>query len=537
MRREWKNAMNDLPAQQQLIAALLDPQRQLLGARSVRLIETHISWVLIAGSFAYKIKKAVNLGFLDFTSLAKRRFYCEEELRLNRRLAPQLYLEAVPIGGSAESPILGQEPAIEYAVKMRRFAPNNLMDKLLAKGKVTAQHIDQLAAALAAFHHSLPRALPDPPYGSPASIRAAAVQNFEQMQPLLADLADLAQLATIKRLTEDEYAAHEKDFAARRTQGFVRECHGDLHLGNIALIRGQPVPFDGIEFSTDLRWEDVMSEAAFPVMDLLQHRQPQLAHRLLNDWLEVSGDYEGLPILRFYIAYRAMVRAKIAAIRAAQPGISKAARGKHLAACRSYMLLAEQTLRAHSTTRGHPALIITHGLPGSGKTTFAQAALEKYGAIRIRSDVERKRLFGLGPLEESRTGENIYSLEATQRTYARLLALVRIALAAGYPVIVDAAFLKQSERQQFHALANEMGAPYAIASLHAPDATLQARVAKRHEEAKDASEADVAVLKMLQTVQELLAAEEQSYSAEFPEGAKDEGAQGWGRLEELLADK
>jgi aminoglycoside phosphotransferase family enzyme/predicted kinase len=497
-------------SQQQLVAALRDPRSHPAGTRHVRLIETHISWILLAGRFAYKIKKAVNLGFLDFTGLAARRFYCEEEIRLNRRLAPQLYLEAIPIGGSPENPMLGQDPAIEYAVKMRRFAPDNLFDKLLAKGRITPQHIDELAALLSSFHHGLHPALASSPYGTPETILADALQNFEQMRDLLTDAADLRQLAAVETLSRAEYIAHEKDFANRRAHGYIRECHGDLHLGNIALIGGHPVPFDGIEFNADFRWQDIISEIAFPVMDLLQHRQPGLAFRLLNGWLEAGGDYEGIALLRFYLAYRAMVRAKIGAIRAAQPGLPPSVRLNTLAACRDYMRLAEYCL-----TRRHPALILTHGLPGSGKTTFAQEALETLPAIRIRSDVERKRLHGLSPLDDSRAVPDIYSQEATRRTYARLQALARIALNAGFVVIVDAAFLRREERLTFRKLAREMQVPFAIASLQAPDSALRARIARRQTGKQDASEADMKVLHLLQTVQEPLDAEEKEHTVEF----------------------
>ncbi len=523
--------MTSLSAQQQLIAALRDPRCHAPGIRRVRLIETHISWVLLAGRFAYKIKKAVDLGFLDFTTLAARRFYCEEEIRLNRRLAPQLYLEAVPIGGSPEQPEFGKEPAFEYAVKMLRFPPGNLLGKLLAKDRVTPGHMDELAALLARFHHGLPPAPPGSAYGSAEAIRADAMQNFEQMQPLLPDAADLHLLSTVQARTAGEYALHEQDFATRHAQGYIRECHGDLHLGNIALIRGRPVPFDGIEFSAEFRWEDIMSEIAFPVMDLLQHRQPALAFRLLNGWLETGGDYAGIAVLRFYLAYRAIVRAKINAIRASQPGLAPRTRQRALDACRDYMQLAEYCL-----TRRQPALIITHGLPGSGKTTFAQAALEKLGAIRIRSDVERKRLFGLSPLEDSHAGENIYSHDATRRTYAKLRDLARTALAAGFPVIVDAAFLRREERDAFRKLADEMHAPFVIASLQAPDAALRARIARRRTGAKDASEADIAVLNLLQGAQEPLDAGENIFSVPFKSSDNQPGfgkAQ-WDKLEKML---
>src|SRR5450759_1294557 len=215
-----ENSSPDLLLQRQLVDALCAPR---FFPRKPKVVETHISWVLLTGHDAYKIKKAVELGFLDFSTLELRHFYCTEELRLNRRLAPSLYLGVVAIGGSPEQPVLNSEPAIEYAVHMRRFAQSSMMNRMLARGRVTLAHIDKLAAVIANFHTALPPA-------------AAA--------------------------------------------GCVRECHGDLHLGNIVLLDDMPTPFDGIEFSAALRWIDVISEISFPVMDLLQRGQPQLAWRL-----------------------------------------------------------------------------------------------------------------------------------------------------------------------------------------------------------------------------------------------------------------
>jgi hypothetical protein len=271
-----------------------------------------------------------------------------------------------------------------------------------------------------------------------------------------------------------------------------------------------PTPFDCIEFSAALRWIDVISEIGFTVMDLLRRGRPQLAWRLLNAYLEITGDYQGCGVLRFYLGYRAMVRAKIAAIRAGQRGVAKA--DKQLKSCRSYLRLAHSCL-----TRRRPALIITHGLPGCGKSTFAQIALERLGAIRIRSDVERKRLFGLAALADSRaqTGADIYSEDATRRTYARLQELARVVIAAGYPVIVDAAFVLHAEREGFCALAKEMNVPFVIASVQTDAALLAERLALRSRRGNDASEADVAVLIKLQVFQEPLRDEELSAAVTF----------------------
>ena len=527
------NCQSDCSVQRKLVAALQDSRRYPHPAKTVRLIETHISWVLLAGRYAYKIKKALDLGFLNFTTLEARRFYCAEEIRLNRRLAPRIYLDVIPIGGDAEAPELGAQPAIEYAVRMRRFASSRQMDRLLTRGKILPQHMDSLAATLARFHGGLPAAETGSAYGSAAAIGAAALQNFEQLQPLLKEPADLKTMAALRRATEAALAACDKRFEQRRAQGCIRECHGDLHLGNIALLGDEPVPFDGIEFNPALRWIDVMDEAAFTVMDLLHRERPGFAYRFLNGYLEATGDYGGVPVLRFYVAYRAAVRAKVSAIRAAQPGISKRGAAGELAACRSYLALGEACL-----TRNQPALIITHGLPGSGKTTFAQTALERLQAIRIRSDVERKRLFGLAPSADSRSsiGGGIYGADATWRTYARLHELARGLLMAGFSVIVDAAFLKQEERKRFRELAHELELPFAIASMQASKAALRARIARRREEARDASEADIGVLETLQAAQEPLLPHELACTVEFAsEQGGNNNIHAWKKLDQLLA--
>ncbi|MFA5825138.1 MAG: AAA family ATPase [Gallionellaceae bacterium] len=508
-----------LQNQKQLIAALLDPAVYPHQAKTVRLIETHISWVLLAGRYAYKIKKALDLGFLDATTLESRHHYCAEELRLNRRLAPQLYLGVVAIGGSHTHPEWDAQPAIEYAVKMRRFASAKTFDRLIARGKISTQHMNVLANTLAHFHTQLPATTADT-----ADIHSAITQNFSQLSGLLTDDADLTALSTLQQASERAYSTCQQRLSERSTRGFVRECHGDLHLGNIALIGSKPTPFDGIDFNSALRWIDVMDEVAFLFMDLLHHRHPELAYRFLNAYLELTGDYAGVELLNFYCAYRATVRAKVNAIRANQASISQKSKREALTDCRNYLNLANVCL-----TPQHPRLLITHGLPGSGKSTFAQAALERMGAIRLRSDVERKRLFGLSALEKSRTDQDIYSADATQRTYAHLLATAHTLLSAGHTVIVDAAFLKHDEREMFRKLAAEIGAAFAIVSMQADDATLHARILQRQH---DASEANLNVLKKLQAAQEPLSVPETHYTATFNDGTNSESA--WSTLEKLL---
>ncbi len=464
-----------LARQEILVAAL----RSAIG-EPVEVVETHISWVLLAGGYAYKIKKAVNLGFLDFSTLEKRRFYCEEELRLNRRLAPDLYLEVVPIAGSAEHPALNDPgPAIEYAVKMRRFPQSCLLDQVLLRGELTPKTIDAIARSIADFHDRTAIADNQSPFGTPDRVHLPVAENFAQIRPRLRDKDDLIRLNELEHWSEQEYQARFNAFAARKARGFVRECHGDLHLGNMVLLNGDTAPFDCIEFSDNLRWIDVISEAAFLAMDLQDRGRPDLARRFLNTYLEQTGDYDGLEVLRYYLVYRAMVRAKVACIQA------------HWAQHRDYIELA-----ADFTRPWQPFLAITHGLSGSGKTTVTRSLLEAMNLFRVRSDVERKRLYGLKPEARSGAGAGggIYSPEANERTYRRLAEVARGIVQSGFSVIVDAAFLKRRERAAFHELALELSVPFVILDVTAPETLLRERVIQRMQHGQDASEADITVL-------------------------------------------
>ena len=492
-----------------LPAALRDAACYPHPAAPVGLIETHISWVFLAGDYAYKVKKPVSLGFLDFSTLQARRFYCEEELRLNRRTAPGIYLSVVPIalepGGMR---VGGAGEAVEYALRMRRFPQEALADDAARRGGLEAAQIDALAATIAAFHAAIPAAPAESEFGAPGQVEAPALANFEQLAKLIADAGEAARLERLRAWTQAEGARLREVFAGRRRVGNVRECHGDLHLRNIAFIDGRPVPFDCIEFDAELRWIDVMNEAAFLVMDLLEHNLAALAWRFLNAYLETTGDYAGVRVLRYYLVYRAMVRAKIARISAADRQY------------RDYLALAG-TLAAAA----RPAVVLMHGLSGSGKSTIAQALLERIGAVRVRSDVERKRLHGVAARLRTGAGPQagIYAPEATRRTYDRLKEAARDTVASGYPAIVDAAFLRREERAAFLALARELKAPFLIASCRAPEPVLRARVAQRQAAMQDASEAGVAVLENQLATQEPLGADELAHAVPVDTGADAAG--------------
>jgi aminoglycoside phosphotransferase family enzyme/predicted kinase len=510
--RTTPDAPEGAALQAQLVAALRNAERIRKPGARVTMLETHISYVLLTGQFAYKIKKAVSLGFLDYRTLSARRFYCEEELRLNRRLAPEVYLDVVAIKGSVEAPALGGEgPILEYAVRMREFPQEALAPRALAGGQFSARHIDALATRIATFHHAANTAPAGSTLGAPHAVLRLALQNFCELRPLLRDPADLADLEALEAWTNEHYAACAQAMARRHQQGFIRECHGDLHLGNIAVVDDAPLVFDCIEFNDEMRWIDVMNEIAFTTMDLQDRGRADLAYRFLNAYLEVTGDYDGLGVLRFYLVYRAMVRAKVVRLRLDQltPGDAANALG---AEYDGYIRLA----KAYAEP-SRPAIIITHGLAGSGKTTLSQALLETVGAVRIRTDVERKRLDALPPADGNHAGieTGLYTPEATRRTYLRVAALAQSAGAAGYVTIVDATFLKRWQRNRFRELAAELGVPFVIIALVANAATLRERIVRRLHEANDASDADVAVLEHQLLTRDPLTSDERSYTVVY----------------------
>ncbi|EJL88502.1 hypothetical protein PMI15_00798 [Polaromonas sp. CF318] len=486
-----------MPIQDEALLSARERVHALARVAGARVIETHISWVLLGPELAWKIKKPVHLPFVDYASLQARRHFCEEEVRLNRRLAPSLYLGVTRITGTPNSPQLdGEGPVLEYAVRMRRFAPGALFCEKADAGELGAGDVDELAALLAGFHQNAPRADAASGFAGAPQRRQAALAALEGARPLMDDAAHAALMAWL----EAEAVVLTPLWTARLADGHVRECHGDLHLANVVRLEGGVAAFDGIEFEPALRWIDVLDDIAFVVMDLCAHQRRDLCFRFLNAWLDVTGDHAGLPALRFAVVYRALVRAQVEQLRS--PG-SQAAR-RYLDTALAW------------TAPGNARLFITHGLPGSGKTFASQRIVEREGAIRLRSDVERKRLHGLAMLEDSRAkGMDLYQADATERTYTHLFAVARTVLQAGYPVVLDAAFLRRAERDQAHALALALGVPFCIVDCEAPLDVLRARLLARR---GDASEADATVLDRLRETAEPLSARERAYAQAPPAG-------------------
>jgi aminoglycoside phosphotransferase family enzyme/predicted kinase len=470
-----------------LVTALLNPGAYGHDAADVRLVETHISWVFLTGRYAYKVKKPIKLPFLDFSSLEQRRHFCEQELALNRRLAPQLYLEVVPIGGRPEAARIGATPAIDYAVKMRQFPDDARLDRQLAAGTLPDAALLDFAAKLAAFHASEPALRGQRPEDVARATAAAAEENVRELLDETRDHGDVhervAKLADWTRRRAQELLPH---FAARYESGAHKDCHGDLHLENLLIEGGAVVAFDALEFDPALRQIDVLRETSFLAMDLAAHGRSDLAFRFLTRYLEAGGDYDGLEVLPFYAAYQALVRAKVRAMKAAQTGEAFAPE-QFL----PYVEIAEACARER-----RPLLLITHGYSGSGKTTITEQLLGRVPALRVRSDLERKRLHGLAAAERSGSavGGGLYTSAASTATYERLAQIADRALRSRIDLIVDAAFLHTAEREPFRALAERRDARFAILDCAAPEMDLRERIAARAAQGRDASEATSAVL-------------------------------------------
>ncbi len=481
--------------------ASLQAELEARGGVPVPIIETHISWVLLTATEAWKLKKPVRLPFVDFTRLEVRRHCCDEELRLNRRLAPSLYLGVVEVRDGPQGATLGASgPVVDCAVRMRRFPDGALWSERLETGALVPRDIDRLAAHLAAFHRDAAVAPQDAGYGTAASQRLIVGRLIEGINAAWGEGVDPAarEWPDLRAWLQAQLRTLEPTFALRLGRGKVRECHGDLHLANLVQLGDEPTGFDGIEFDPALRWIDIVDDIAFVAMDLLARGARALAFRFLDRWFEASGDHDGLPLLRYYLVGRALVRAHV--------GLLAEARGAHpLPSAADYLGVAVRLAGAVD-----PRLAITHGLPGSGKSFVAEGLVEAAGAIRTRSDVERKRLFGLGALESSRgAGQGgIYDAASTARTYARLLEVARVGIRSGWPTVVDAAFLRASERDAFATLARELGVPFTIVDCRAPLATLRQRLVERSARGADPSEADEAVLERLAIAVEPLRATE-----------------------------
>lgn len=452
----------------------------------IELVETHISWVILTGDFAYKVKKPVELGFLDFRELERRRFFCREEVRLNRFWAPGMYLDVAPIALQDGKPVVGgASEAVEYAVHMRQFDQSMRLDHQLESARLCAEDMLELAEEIAARHREA-KAVP-PSNGLLLATKRLMWDNFDD---LIGEVA-AAVLSGLHRWTKETLDSREAKLRERCEKSFYRECHGDLHLGNIVRLPEGMRAFDCVEFSEELRQIDIVADYGFLVMDLAARGRPDLAYMFLNRYLEISGDYDGVTLLPLYVVYRCLVRAKVAAIRRRErnPGES---RDEDTATLDHYCELAREWTRPR-----RPVLVVMSGLSGSGKTWLSTRLMTELPALRLRSDVERKRMFGLGETADSHSGigSGIYSREVGDAVYARMFDEARTLLATGFDVILDAAFLDVEHRERARHLAVDYDAAVVVVQTTAPLATLEQRLGSRAAAGRDASEADLGVLR------------------------------------------
>jgi len=478
----------DDAAANKLIASLDNPLAFGHPIKYLRLIETHISWIILTGDYAYKIKKPVDFGFLDFSTLEKRHFYCTEELRLNRRFAPEIYLELVEIRGSESAPRLhGSGNIIEYAIKMREFPQQCLLSAHAARQDLNTDLIDAIAATVAAMHAGSDPADPASNFGTAAVAAQWSQENMVHIaQAIGTEFLPNSYFQLKRWYQENNNLLTSID--ARRRDGYVRECHGDLHLGNMALLNNEVTLFDCIEFNPELRWIDTISEAAFVAMDLQARGYPGYCWRFINQYLENSADYPGVKLLRYYFIYRALVRAKVEALRVEQQHCDAKTCQAILKPAIDYIELANSWANSHRA-----GMIVMHGLSGSGKSTIAAQLVEALGAIQIRSDVVRKQLFDLAATAQtdSALDQGIYTEDATETTYRRLQQIAQTIIDADFTVILDATFLQQSHRRQMLETQTSTACNRIIINCEAPDAELRQRIIERED---DPSEANLEVL-------------------------------------------
>ncbi len=456
----------------------------------VSCIETHVSWVFLAGDYAYKVKKPIQLRFLDYSTQERRAWLCHEELRLNRRHAPDLYLDVVPIGGTPTGPRVGDvtTPPFEHALRMVQFDTSQELTHLLQANAVSLQECAALGSRMAAMHAAAPSADPHSLHGEPDALHRTTLDNFAEISRVLCDAAVAAQLQRLQAHLQTLFDRCRTRMSERRSRGYVREVHGDLHCGNVVRWRDTLVAFDGLEFDPALRYIDVISDIAFLTMDLGVNGRDDLRRETLQAWLTANGDFDAVALLPYYEGYRALVRAKVAALRGIQ---TQAVTVESMSLARQYLDWARARI-----ARPRPLLVVMAGLSGSGKTWLAQRIAHDIGALVLRSDIERKRLAGLQPLQSSASAPDadLYSVAFNVRTYDHLRVCVERCLQGGESVVIDAANLRHDERDRFLAIAHDHSAQSVIVHCMAPLEVRRARVASRAASGADASEATLDLL-------------------------------------------
>ena len=477
-REAQANAVSKTPA---LVEALLKPETYPHNPKKVELVQTQMSFLFLTGDYVYKVKKPVNLGYLDYTTLEKRRFFCHQEIELNRRLCPDIYLEVVPITISQGQICLGGEgEIIEHAVKMKQLPSERMMDSLLRLNLLTEEMVVRVAEKLAAFHKKA-RTSPDiSVYGELEAITTNTEENFAQTEKYISTSISSQKYNHVKAYTDNFVTTNKPLFSKRVKDGRIRDCHGDLHAAHVCLSNGIYI-YDCIEFNDRFRYGDVASEVAFLAMDLDRFQRADLSQAFVNAYVRLSQDKELLQLLNFYKCYRAYVRGKVESFKLDDPYISE--KEAALAAAQGYFDLA------YRYTREKTLLLIMAGLVGTGKTSVAEALSHSLGLTIISADITRKRLAGIAPTEHrfEGFGGGIYSEEFSRKTYDEMFAQARELLSQGQSVILDASFKKRQDRLQARSLAEKVKADFAVIECLLTEETVKNRLEQR---LKDGSVSD-----------------------------------------------
>ncbi|HWE35939.1 MAG TPA: AAA family ATPase [Isosphaeraceae bacterium] len=476
-----------------LIAALADPSAypDPIGAGAVEVRQTHISAVFLAGPFAYKVKKPLDLGFLDHTTLDRRRHACDEEVRLNRRLAPTVYLGVVPITEDATGVrVEDAGEVVDWAVKMARLPDEATLRARLGCGELDASHLEALARRLADFHAGAEGGPAVAAFGRFDVVAGNALDNFDQAAAHVGATLSRAVFDRLRGLTESALTRLRPTIEARADRGMPRDGHGDLRLDHVYLFPDREPPadlvvIDCIEFHERFRCADPVADVAFLVMDLVAHGRRDLARAFADAYLRAAGDPEGRALLPFYNAYRAAVRGKVEGIAHFEPELAEADRAAALARARARWLLGLGELEEPSR---RPCLVLVGGLPGTGKSTLARGLAARAGFDVIRSDLVRKELAGLGPdrVAAASFGAGIYSPEWTERTYAECARRAEGLLFDGRRVLVDASFRAASSRRMLLELGTRWGVPALFLLCQADPAAVRGRLDRRTGDASDA---------------------------------------------------
>jgi len=470
-----------------LLNALLDPNAYDEPTASVQLVQTHVSFLFLTDTFVYKIKKPVDFGFLNFTTLDRRRFYCEEEVRLNRRLCPDMYLGVVEVREFADGVCFdGRGQIIDYAVKMKRLPAERMLDRLLDEEAVSEQDIGRIARTIGEFHLGAERNREIDAYGSIDVVRRNWTENFLQIADFVSRTLDETDLRIIRQWVEKFVEQQGSLFADRVAGGFVRDCDGDIHSENICLTDRVYI-FDCIEFNARFRFSDTAADLAFLLMDLEYRGRRDLAEILLREYRAVTGDHGMVAVLDFYRVYRAFVRGKVESFRLDDPQIGEPEKEAACNSARRHFRLARGYILRRSLA---PGLIVFSGLMGTGKSTLARELSFELGLELLSSDILRKELAGLSDTEHRRDGynEGIYTIDFTRKTYREMFRRAEELLSCGRGVILDASFSRRIDRAEAAALAQRMAVRYSLFHAECPDDVARQRLEVRAEDPREASD-------------------------------------------------